>query len=238
MHNPDSSATRSSSSGPECAIGLDIGLCADGIGLSRILHQAAYRVLEICLFFLNFSYFFGVCLAYKPRWPRPRLSFARMRAHAPSTIGGAMLPVASTRIRAKSGAIIATLGAICGLSNGCFRSMPTLVPHRARRICRRRERQANVLLPGTARGQAAPSPKGGLGTRAERVVNAPVDLGHRTRAMATESCDAHRRDRRLPLNAHPPGRFPRLRHVPRNRAARCSSNVTTHPLSSDIHKNA
>ena len=54
------------------------------------------------------------------RWPRPRLSFALLRAHAPSTIGGAMIPVGErdasvVRKRAKSGAIIAALGAICGL---------------------------------------------------------------------------------------------------------------------------
>ncbi len=53
---------------------------------------------------------------YKPRWPCPRLSFARVRAHAPSTIGVAMIPVASTRKQAKSGAIITALGAIYGLT--------------------------------------------------------------------------------------------------------------------------
>ena len=83
--------------------------------LARILHQAAYRVHELCWFLLDCIHVFEGCIRYKTRWPRPRLSFALLRAHAPSTIGGAMLAVASTRRRAKSGAIIAAPGAICGL---------------------------------------------------------------------------------------------------------------------------
>ncbi len=46
---------------------------------------------------------------------RPRLSVALLRAHAPATMGGAMFPVANTRRFTKSGAIVAALGAICGL---------------------------------------------------------------------------------------------------------------------------
>ena len=59
---------------------------------------------------------FGDSARHRLRWPRPRWSFARVRARARSTIGGAMLPLASTRTRAKSCAIIAALGEICGLA--------------------------------------------------------------------------------------------------------------------------
>ncbi len=59
--------------------------------LARILHQAACRVDECLLISLTFITLFGFMWRYKPRWPRPRWSFARVRAHARSTIGGAML---------------------------------------------------------------------------------------------------------------------------------------------------
>ena len=85
------------------------------IQLARILHQAACPVDEILLISLNCLAHSSSCSRCKLRWPRPRLSFALLRAHAPSTIDVAMLPVASTRKRAKSGAIITALGAICGL---------------------------------------------------------------------------------------------------------------------------
>ena len=52
---------------------------------------------------------------HRLRWPRPCWSFARLRARAPSTIATAMLSVARVRRRAKSCAIIAALGEICGL---------------------------------------------------------------------------------------------------------------------------
>ena len=84
--------------------------------LTRILHQAACRVEECLLISLAFIALFGFLSRYKPSWPRPRWSFARRRAHAPYTIGVAMIPVTSTRLRAKSCAIIAALGAICGLT--------------------------------------------------------------------------------------------------------------------------
>ena len=90
--------------------------------LTRIRHQAAHRVHECCLFSLDNFGMSGSCCRYKLRWPRPRRSFCRLRAHARSTIGGAMLPLASTRKRQKSSAIIAALGAICGLK-GCNRSV-------------------------------------------------------------------------------------------------------------------
>ena len=45
-----------------------------------------------------------------------RLSFGRWRARAPSTRATAMLSVAGARQRPKSGAIIASTGAICGLA--------------------------------------------------------------------------------------------------------------------------
>ena len=66
------------------------------------------------VFLLGCLQMFGSCSRYKPRWPRPRRSFCRVRAHARSTIDVAMLPLASTRTRQKSSAIIAALGAICG----------------------------------------------------------------------------------------------------------------------------
>ena len=78
----------------------------------------------ILFVFLDCFHFDESCSGYKPRrqWPRPhrRLSFARVRAQAPSTIGWAMLALGErdasvVRTRAKSGAIIAALGAICGL---------------------------------------------------------------------------------------------------------------------------
>ena len=46
---------------------------------------------------------------------RPRLSFLRPRARAPSTIATAMLSVAGARGRKKSGAIIASTGEKSGL---------------------------------------------------------------------------------------------------------------------------
>ena len=85
--------------------------------LARILHQAAHRIVEFDSFVLKCFTNVNDCRGRKLRWPRPRLSFAVPRAHAPSTIGGAMLSVASRRGTAKSGAIIATLGAICGLAS-------------------------------------------------------------------------------------------------------------------------
>ena len=90
--------------------------------LARILHQAACRVDECLLISLTSIAFLGFPSRYKPRWPRPRWSFARVRAHAPSTIATAMIPVASTRTRAKSCAIIAALGAICGLGGSAVLS--------------------------------------------------------------------------------------------------------------------
>ncbi len=91
--------------------------------------------------------FFKSCARYRLRWPRPRTvgsghgrsrrrhpwgTFARVRAHGRYSIGGAMLPslflrgvppraprlkAPSTRTRAKSCAIIAALGDICGLAS-------------------------------------------------------------------------------------------------------------------------
>ena len=49
------------------------------------------------------------------RWPCPRGSFGPVRARAPSTVGPAMLSVASTRTEPKSSAIITAPGEKCGL---------------------------------------------------------------------------------------------------------------------------
>ena len=84
--------------------------------LARILHQAAQRATGNTLISHATNPFFEPGSGHKPRWPRPRRSFARVRVRAPSTVGVAMLSLASTRTRAKSSAIIAALGAICGLA--------------------------------------------------------------------------------------------------------------------------
>ena len=52
------------------------------------------------------------------RWPRPRRSFGPVCAHATSTVGPAMLSVASTHTEPKSSAIIAATGEKCGLACG------------------------------------------------------------------------------------------------------------------------
>ena len=86
--------------------------------LARIFHQSAYSFSESHLFSFNFITTLGRCGGDTVRWPRSRLSFAPVRVHARSTIGWAMLPLASTRTGAKSGAIFAALGEICGLARG------------------------------------------------------------------------------------------------------------------------
>ena len=86
---------------------------AAAVSLARILHQAAQRATENTLTSLATNPFFEPGPGHKPRWPRPRRSVARVRVGAPSTMGVAMLSVASAR--AQSSAIIAALGAICGL---------------------------------------------------------------------------------------------------------------------------
>ena len=83
--------------------------------LARIFHQAAYSFSESSLFSFNFITTLGGCGGNTVRWPRSRLSFAPVRVHARCTIGRAMLPLPSTRTGAKSGAIFAALGEICGL---------------------------------------------------------------------------------------------------------------------------
>ena len=65
----------------------------------------------------------GSFSGYKRRWPRPRRSLFRVRAHARSTIGVAMLPLGErdasvVRTRQKSSAIIAT-SAFCTWNNLC-----------------------------------------------------------------------------------------------------------------------
>ena len=67
---------------------------------------------------------FGSSAPCRLRWPRPRWSFARVRARTRSTISVAMLPLASTRTQTKSCAIIAALGETCGL--GSVRASPRL----------------------------------------------------------------------------------------------------------------
>ena len=98
--------------------------------LARIFHQAAHSFSESSLFSFNFTKRLERCGGYRVRWPRSRLSFAPVRVHARSTIGPAMLlfmrgvppraprlrALASTRTGAKSGAIFAALGEICGLA--------------------------------------------------------------------------------------------------------------------------
>ena len=59
--------------------------------------------------------FFKPGPGHKPRWPRPRRSFARVRVLATESIATPMVEGARTNTRAKSAAIIAPLGAICGL---------------------------------------------------------------------------------------------------------------------------
>ena len=86
----------------------------------KILGHAAQRATENTLISHAINPFFEPGSGHKPRWPRPRRPFARVRVRAPSTIGVAMLSVASTRPRAKSSAIIAALGAICGLVAALF----------------------------------------------------------------------------------------------------------------------
>ena len=95
-------------------------------GLARVLHQTAQPATENALISHAIDPFFELGPGHKPRWPRPRRSFARVRVRAPSTIGVAMLSVASTRTRTKSSAIIAALGAICGLVAG-FRPLPRAI---------------------------------------------------------------------------------------------------------------
>ena len=82
--------------------------------LARMLRQAAQRATENPLISHAINPFFEPGPGDKPRWPRPRRSFARVRVRAPSTIGVAMLSVASTRT--KSAAIIASRGATCGVA--------------------------------------------------------------------------------------------------------------------------
>ena len=105
-----------------------------GSALARILHQAAQRATENTLTSDAINPFFEPGPGHKPRWPRPRRSFARVRVRAPSTIGAAMLSVASTRTRAKSSAIIAALGAICGLVlvGGCGDTQEPATPPEGR----------------------------------------------------------------------------------------------------------
>ncbi len=86
------------------------------VHLARILHQGADRLGWFYRSFHRLSSILKRCADYKLRLPRPRLSFARLRVHAPSIIGVAMLSVASTRRRTKSGAIITAPGAISGLA--------------------------------------------------------------------------------------------------------------------------
>ena len=86
--------------------------------MTWISHQAAQRATEYTLISHAINPFFEPAPGREVRWPRPCRSFAGVRFHAPSTIGVAMLLIASRRTRAKSSAIIAALGAICGLI--CF----------------------------------------------------------------------------------------------------------------------
>ena len=86
--------------------------------LARISHQAASR-RQKSSWFQEVDRDANDRAGCRLRWPCPRGSFGPVRAHAPSTVGPAMLSVASTRTGPKSSAIITAPGEKCGL--GLFR---------------------------------------------------------------------------------------------------------------------
>ena len=103
--------------------------------LARISHQAACAMSPSPWFSNALCQFRTFLRACTLRWPRPRRSFRPVRARAPSTIGTAMLSVASTRRGRKSSAIIAAPGEKCGL--GECQPPPELLPRdsKARQPC-------------------------------------------------------------------------------------------------------
>ena len=85
--------------------------------LARISHQyACWRLKHICCQYVTLL--FTLWCHHTLRLMRPRWSLSRLRARASSTIATAMVSVAGTRRRDKSGAIIASIGEICGLEAG------------------------------------------------------------------------------------------------------------------------
>ena len=83
--------------------------------VARISHQAASR-RQKSSWFQEVDRDANDRAGCRLRWPCPRGSFGPVRAHAPSTVGPAMLSVASTRTGPNSSAIITAPGEKCGLA--------------------------------------------------------------------------------------------------------------------------
>ena len=89
---------------------------AQQAALARISHQAASR-RQKSSWFQEVDRDANDRAGCRLRWPCPRGSFGPVHAHAPSTVGPAMLSVASTRTGPKSSAIITAPGEKCGLAS-------------------------------------------------------------------------------------------------------------------------
>ena len=83
--------------------------------LARISHQPLDAMTKLYTNLMVAGIAMGLN-DHRLRWPRPRRSFGPVCAHATSTVGPAMLSVASTHTEPKSSAIIAATGEKCGLA--------------------------------------------------------------------------------------------------------------------------
>ena len=98
--------------------------------LARISHQPLGAMTKLLTYPMVAESADGLS-DHRLRWPRPRRSFGSVCAHATSTVGPAMLSVASTHTEPKSSAIIAATGEKCGLVSAIHSQMTASVREEA-----------------------------------------------------------------------------------------------------------